>query len=73
MKTMKKTGRMPAPPLGMGGQPPMMRPPIPAAPVRRPPVMKLKGMPLAGFAPAPKKARRGKKGKKMSLPWSSQG
>lgn len=77
MKT-KKTGSLPTQPIGMGmgGQsmmrPPMTRPSIPATPMRRPQVMKSRGMPLAGFAPAPKKARRGKKGnvgKKMSLPW----
>ena len=68
MKTMKKTGMMPAPPLGMGtmGGPPMMkppmaRPPAPALPIRRPPLMKAKGMPLAGFMPGPKKSKKGKK------------
>jgi len=47
---------------GMGG-PPMMRPPMarPTAPTRRPPVMKTKGMPLAGFMPGPKKLKKGKK------------
>lgn len=57
---------------GMGGSPmmrlPMMKPPVtrPTAPIRRPPVMKAKGTALAGFAPAPKKAKKkGKKGMKI--------
>lgn len=71
MKTMKKTG-VPTPPLGMGSmggpmmrppvtRPPMARPPAPALPTRRPPLMKTKGMPLAGFMPGPKKSKKGKK------------
>ena len=67
MKTKKKTGIMPPTRMGigMGGQP-MMRPPMTRLPIlppatRRPPVMKAKGMPLAGFAPGPKKTRKGKK------------
>jgi len=45
-----------------------MRPPMarPTAPTRRPPLMKGKGMALAGFAPGPKKAKKkGKKGMKI--------
>lgn len=75
MKTKKLTGMMPPMPpkmsQGMGsmGGPPMMRPPMmkppvtrpPALPIRRPPLMKAKGMPLAGFMPGPKKAKKGKK------------
>jgi len=47
---------------GMGG-PPMMNPPTTRTPVapRRPPLMKTKGMPLAGFMPGPKKLKKGKK------------
>jgi len=70
MKTKKLTGMMPMPPKmiqgmgSMGGpmtRPPMARPPAPALPTRRPPLMKTKGMPLAGFMPGPKKLKKGKK------------
>jgi hypothetical protein len=39
----------------------MTRPPVPTPPMRRPPLMKAKGMPLAGFMPGPKKLKKGKK------------
>lgn len=58
---------------GMGGppmmRPPMMKPPVtrPPAPTSRPPLMKMKGAPLAGFAPGPKKAKKAKK-KGMKIP-----
>lgn len=80
MKTKKQTGMMPMPSKmtqGMGSMAgaPMMKPPMMGAldrklrmaaapPINRPPVMKSKGMPLAGFAPTAKKARKGKKGQK---------
>jgi len=62
-------GRTPPLGMGMGGQPmmrpPVTRPPAPALPTRRPPLMKTKGMPLAGFMPGPKKSKKGKKGMKI--------